>query len=378
MDKIIQTQVNIMSLFTLLMLIFHSYVKLDMKKLSNKLFVNICSLISVILVLEILKIFVSINILNFKFIFVNKLINTLLFITSPIPLYMWNKYLSIWMSKKIFIPKTKISYFEIPLVINTILLIINLKYDIIFSISNSNLYQHENFFITPLITCAFYYINSYLILIKERNNISRDNIKFLHILYILPILAFAIQLLIPQCLFLWASITTILVFTYILVQQELLETDPLTEAFNRNYFNSFISKVNTFNINLSELGALNIDLDDFKSINDTYGHQAGDDVLKDFVLILNKSFGKKSKIIRMGGDEFIIILENTSEQKIETKLNLLNSLIESHNSHSKYTIKFSFAYCIYSNDFDNIYDFFNCIDNKMYQNKYLKKSANIK
>ena len=44
MDKIIQTQVNIMSLFTLFMLIFHSYVKLDMKKMSNKLFINICTL----------------------------------------------------------------------------------------------------------------------------------------------------------------------------------------------------------------------------------------------------------------------------------------------------------------------------------------------
>ncbi|WP_291648658.1 GGDEF domain-containing protein [Clostridium sp.] len=200
----------------------------------------------------------------------------------------------------------------------------------------------------------------------------------MHILYIFPILALVIQLLIPQFLLFWNSIATILVFTYILVQQELLETDSLTEAFNRNYFNSFISKINKFNINLYGIGAINIDLDEFKYINDTYGHQAGDMVLKDFVLILNKSFGKKSKIIRMGGDEFLVIIENTCTQEIESDLRLLNSIIESHNSNSKYAIKFSSAYCIYSDDFDDIYDFFNYIDNKMYQNKYLKKTDDTK
>ena len=80
----------------------------------------------------------------------------------------------------------------------------------------------------------------------------------------------------------------------------------------------------------------------------------------------------------MGGDEFLVIIENTCPKEIESDLKLLNSIIESHNSHSKYTIKFSFAYCIYSDDFDNIYDFFNYIDNKMYQNKYLRKTDNIK
>ena len=132
MDKIIQTQVNIMSLFTLFMLIFHSYVKLDMKKISNKLFINICTLTSFILILEILKVFININILNYKFIYINKLVNTLLLIASPLPIYMWNKYLSIWISKKIINFKIKISYFEIPLIINTTILILNLKYNIIF------------------------------------------------------------------------------------------------------------------------------------------------------------------------------------------------------------------------------------------------------
>ncbi|GAA0110082.1 GGDEF domain-containing protein [Clostridium tertium] len=378
MDKIIQTQVNIMSLFTLFMLIFHSYVKLDMKKMSNKLFINICTLTSFILILEILKVFININILNYKFIYINKLVNTLLLIASPLPIYMWNKYLSIWISKKIINFKIKISYFEIPLIINTTILILNLKYNIIFSINSSNLYHRESFFIIPLLTCTLYYINSYLILLKERHNLSKDIYKFLHILYIFPIFTLVIQSLIPQYLLFWNSIATIFVFTYILVQQELLETDSLTEAFNRNYFNNFISKLNKLNINLSRLGAINIDLDEFKYINDTYGHQAGDEVLKDFVLILNKSFGKKSKIIRMGGDEFLVIIENTYPKEIESDLELLNSIIESHNSHSKYTIKFSFAYCIYSDDFDNIYDFFNYIDNKMYQNKYLRKTDNIK
>ncbi|WP_157453664.1 GGDEF domain-containing protein [Clostridium sartagoforme] len=196
-------------------------------------------------------------------------------------------------------------------------------------------------------------------------------------MYIFPFTASVLELFIPELLLTWGSITTVLIFSYILFQQELFETDPLTGAFNRNFFNSFVSKTNKFTMNLSKLGAINIDLDEFKSINDTYGHKVGDDVLKNFVLLLNKAFKKKSKIIRMGGDEFIIIIENTSNEEFISHIRFLNIITEVYNSVNKYPIKFSYSYCIYSNDFNDIYDFFDHIDNKMYQNKYLKKTPKI-
>ncbi|NPA51588.1 MAG: bifunctional diguanylate cyclase/phosphodiesterase [Aquificae bacterium] len=55
-----------------------------------------------------------------------------------------------------------------------------------------------------------------------------------------------------------------------------------------------------------------LDLDDFKSINDTYGHIVGDEVLKKVSSMLRDSFGKRGIVGRLGGEEFIVVLPNTS------------------------------------------------------------------
>lgn len=375
MNKLIKLQVNILSLFILSMLIFHCYVKLDRRKLSNKIFLDTSCVIFLIISIEIIT--VLINGSSHINIYINKLFSTLFFLISPIPLYMWDKYLYIQIEKIKKITILKVKYFKIPLFINTVLLIINLKFNIIFSIDKNNFFQNEKFSIIPFLIGTFYYISIYIFLVKHKHTIPNDIYIFISIMYIFPFTASVLELFIPELLLTWGSITTVLIFSYILLQQELFETDPLTGAFNRNFFNSFVSKTNKFTMNLSKLGAINIDLDEFKSINDTYGHKVGDDVLKNFVLLLNKAFKKKSKIIRMGGDEFIIIIENTSNEEIISHIRFLNIITEVYNSVNKYPIKFSYSYCIYSNDFNDIYDFFDHIDNKMYQNKYLKKTPKI-
>lgn len=375
MNKLIKLQVNILSLFILSMLIFHCYVKLDRRKLSNKIFLDTSCVIFLIISIEIIT--VLINGSSHINIYINKLFSTLFFLISPIPLYMWDKYLYIQIEKIKKINILKVKYFKIPLFINTVLLIINLKFNIIFSIDKNNFFQNEKFSIIPFLIGTFYYISIYIFLVKHKHTIPNDIYIFISIMYIFPFTASVLELFIPELLLTWGSVTTVLIFSYILLQQELFETDPLTGAFNRNFFNSFVSKTNKFTMNLSKLGAINIDLDEFKSINDTYGHKVGDDVLKNFVLLLNKAFKKKSKIIRMGGDEFIIIIENTSNEEIISHIRFLNIITEVYNSVNKYPIKFSYSYCIYSNDFNDIYDFFDHIDNKMYQNKYLKKTPKI-
>lgn len=67
----------------------------------------------------------------------------------------------------------------------------------------------------------------------------------------------------------------------------------------------------------SNFYVLFIDLDDFKSINDTYGHDAGDKVLKDVARILNDTLRDTDRLLRYGGEEFLAILEahNVAEAK---------------------------------------------------------------
>jgi diguanylate cyclase (GGDEF)-like protein len=89
--------------------------------------------------------------------------------------------------------------------------------------------------------------------------------------------------------------------------------DPLTGALTRRGFNKIIQK----HFEIAELTGLPMsviiaDIDFFKKINDTYGHLAGDEALKHFVRIVKNNLRKSDYIFRFGGEEFLILLPNTS------------------------------------------------------------------
>ena len=91
-------------------------------------------------------------------------------------------------------------------------------------------------------------------------------------------------------------------------------TDPLTGCFNRGYLNDRliyeIQRSQRYNRPLSVVLA---DIDHFKKVNDTYGHQVGDEVLKIFAACIQKEIRKKIDwVVRYGGEEFLIVLPETN------------------------------------------------------------------
>ena len=102
--------------------------------------------------------------------------------------------------------------------------------------------------------------------------------------------------------------------------------DELTGAYNRAGYDYLLS-----NIDLNTCYMMLFDVDNFKSINDTYGHETGDNALIKLVNTLKHVFRDDDCICRIGGDEFVVFMVHSSgmnHRLIESKIEQINSELE--------------------------------------------------
>jgi two-component system cell cycle response regulator len=92
-------------------------------------------------------------------------------------------------------------------------------------------------------------------------------------------------------------------------------TDPLTGLYNRRYLESHLeSQMQRAARDKKPIGVLALDIDHFKPVNDTYGHAAGDEVLKEFVARIKRSIRVIDLAARVGGEEFVVIMTDTTHE----------------------------------------------------------------
>ena len=93
-----------------------------------------------------------------------------------------------------------------------------------------------------------------------------------------------------------------------------LYKDALTGVFNRRYYEDKVKELE------SSAGVAMVDLDDFKLYNDTYGHDAGDKALKAVVEVIHRHVRKTDKVVRFGGDEFLLLIPDINVDNFTRKL----------------------------------------------------------
>ena len=118
------------------------------------------------------------------------------------------------------------------------------------------------------------------------------------------------------------------------------QMDGLTGTFSRNYFNKYLEN-NGFSLFHWPLAIAMIDVNNFKTINDTYGHSIGDDVLQEIAAVLKSSVRDTDMVVRYGGDEFILLLRDCS---IENAEEILERAVEKIRNIDKYDFNIEISY----------------------------------
>jgi len=156
---------------------------------------------------------------------------------------------------------------------------------------------------------------------------------------------------------------------------KLATSDALTGLYNRRFGDQRLEAEASRSQRYGRpLTAVAIDLNDFKEINDTYGHAAGDRVLREFADRLTAAIRVSDVAVRMGGDEFLLILPECPTERVEAMLNRLQS-IEVEFEGRKIPVSFSAGWVGYESG-ETPEQFLERADQTLYADKRAKKSRN--
>lgn len=107
--------------------------------------------------------------------------------------------------------------------------------------------------------------------------------------------------------------------------------DPLTGALNRRVLDKILyNQLDIIKVTNTYLSMVLIDIDHFKTINDTYGHVAGDEVLEQFYTLLHSELRSSDFILRYGGEEFLLILPATSKKVVMKLMEKIRIKVMNH------------------------------------------------
>ena len=150
--------------------------------------------------------------------------------------------------------------------------------------------------------------------------------------------------------------------------------DPLTGLSNRRVADERLkSEASRSQRYGHPLAVVSFDLDKFKEINDTYGHLAGDQVLKEFGARLSQAIRLSDFAARMGGDEFLVLLAECSTNQVEAFLARLRH-IEADYGGQKIPIRFSAGWVGYEQG-ETIEQFLERADRTLYADKRARKTS---
>ncbi len=254
-------------------------------------------------------------------------------------------------------------------IIEASLLIINFFKPVVFDFDEHNAYRRGPYYLLFVIigfVLIFYGYTYYLI-----NKLINPSLRYFPVIgFLTPILlGNAIQMQFYGISLLPISFTVAFTAIAIALQNESIYIDKLTGVYNRYELDKVLKK--RFYDRQIRLAAMMLDLNDFKSINDNFSHDEGDNALVAFANVLAETVGAEGIVVRFAGDEFIIILPKFRSDDLSEYRNRIHENLGKYNETSGKPYKLSAAIGgkIFDSKKDDMNDLVKQIDVLMYSDK---------
>ena len=300
----------------------------------------------------------------------NILANAVLFMLNAVFSYAWSVYIDYKLFEDIRRLKKYYIYGAIPAVVVCLMCVGNLFTEVFFWVTPDNVYYRASWvWITYVVT--YCYLSYGAVLVFRYRNQTNKYLFMPVMLFLTPIfLCSIIQLCNYGLALIWVSTAFGLTSLYINLQNERVFLDTLTNLYSRSYLLHYMDYLTRKMQKGSHVLGIMLDVNDFKHINDTYGHQIGDQVLQTVGKVLQATMGEKGAVVRYGGDEFVVLLENAREPDGLTFRQQVNQKLETYNASGAAPCRISLS--MGAAEFDNTMGmdlFFHVMDLKMYEDK---------
>jgi len=294
------------------------------------------------------------------------------YLAAPIMTGLWVNYVLIYILKDLPRLKALNRWLLLTAIPYAIVVFLNLFGNFIFYYDSGNIYQRGKWFFLFLIIIFAHLLLSVIVILINRKKIRRGLWIPLLVFPLPSALGGAIQAAFFGLTLVWPATALAVLMIYVFVQNEKVSTDYLTGLSNRRGFDDYLHLMVRSPFRNTRMAGMILDLDRFKQINDQYGHDVGDEVLKATGDILRTSSPTNGFVARVGGDEFGILLQCEFPDQLENAVARIQSAFKVFNEKRQFPFDISVsigADLFLPSQENSVRGFTKRLDELMYQDK---------
>lgn len=302
----------------------------------------------------------------------NHIGNFATFLVCPVLPSLWVAYVHFQVycderkTRRLFYPLIAIN------VIHAVIVILSQFYGWVYYIDSNNIYHRGPLFLLSVFFTIALMIAAFLIIVFNRKSLGNKRFFALAFFAVPPFICIILQSIFYGVSLVLNSVVLSLLVVFLNIQDHSLYTDHLTGVGNRKKLDAYLRERVSASSREKSFSAILIDINNFKFINDTYGHDIGDNALVNAAKLLKSCLRTSDFIARLGGDEFCIILDISDKSDLDSLVGRINHSVERYNKSDShlYDLEFSMGYAVYDCESHmSAEEFLRQIDKLMYEDK---------